>query len=138
TAVTLSSAGCATRSYDAANDDEFIIGLVAPTSGFAADYGPEAAQGLELALTKAGNEAGGKKVTVVKVNEDVLDPSQTLERVKKLVETDGADVVIGPIFGSSQQADPTRRRRSDRTHGHAAGTTQTLAPMQTRQRGPRT
>lgn len=104
TTLTMSFAACATRDGDAANDNEIVIGLVAPTSGFAADYGPEAAQGVELALDKFGSEAGGEKVSVVKVNEDVLDPSQTLERVKKLVESDGADVVVGPIFGSSQQA----------------------------------
>ncbi len=85
-------------------DGEIVIGLVAPTSGFAADYGPEAAQGLELALKEAKNEAGGSTIKVVKVDEDVLDSSQTLERIKKLVESDGADIVLGPIFGSNQQA----------------------------------
>lgn len=83
---------------------EVVIGLVAPTSGFAADYGPQAAQGVELALEEAKNTAGGAKVKVVKVDEDVLDSSQTLERVKKLVESDGADIIVGPIFGSNQQA----------------------------------
>lgn len=83
---------------------EVVVGLVAPTSGFAANYGPEAAQGLELALEEAGYGAGGAEIELIKVDEDVLDASQTLERVKKLVESDGADVVIGPIFGSNQQA----------------------------------
>lgn len=99
------TAGCATGDTGGSNDDgEVIIGLVAPSSGFAANYGPEAAQGLELALQAAENEAGGAEIKLVKVDEDVLDASQTLERVKKLVESDGADIVVGPIFGSSQQA----------------------------------
>lgn len=103
-ALVLSSAACATRDDAAADEGEIVVGLVAPTSGYAADYGPEAAQGVELALAKSGDDVRGKKITIVKVNEDVLDPSQTLERVKKLIETDGADIVLGPTFGSSQQA----------------------------------
>jgi branched-chain amino acid transport system substrate-binding protein len=105
-AVTLvTSAACSANDTGAAKKaGEVVIGLVAPTSGFAADYGPEAAQGVELALEEAKNTAGGAKVKVVKVDEDVLDSSQTLERVKKLVESDGADIILGPIFGSNQQA----------------------------------
>lgn len=99
------TAACATGDTGGAdNDGEVVIGLVAPSSGFAANYGPEAAQGLELALQAAENEAGGAEIKLIKVDEDVLDSSQTLERVKKLVESDGADIVVGPIFGSSQQA----------------------------------
>lgn len=99
------TAGCATSSAgEHKNSGEVVIGLVAPTSGFAANYGPEAAQGLELALAAAKNEAGGATIKLVKVDEDVLDPSQTLERVKQLVESDGADIIVGPIFGSNQQA----------------------------------
>ncbi len=87
-----------------AADGQIVIGLVAPTSGFAADYGPEAAQGLELALAEAKNTAGGAKIKLVKADEDVLDASQTLERVKQLVESKGADIIVGPVFGSNQQA----------------------------------
>lgn len=105
-ALFLAGTACSAND-DGSGDDkggEVVIGLVAPTSGFAADYGPEAAQGVELALKEAENEAGGSKIKVVKVDEDVLDSSQTLERIKKLVESDGADIVLGPIFGSNQQA----------------------------------
>jgi len=95
---------CSANDTGSTKGGEVVIGLVAPTSGFAADYGPQAAQGLQLALAEAKNEAGGAKIKLVKVDEDVLDSSQTLERVKKLVESDGADIVVGPIFGSNQQA----------------------------------
>lgn len=81
---------------------EITVGLLAPQTGFAANYGPEAQQGIDLALA----ELGDSNVTVkfVTADEDVLDASQTLERVKKLVETDGAQIVLGPVFGSTQQA----------------------------------
>jgi len=106
TAIALTlTAACATgESGKPSAGGEIVVGLVAPTSGFAANYGPEAAQGVEMALEEAGMKAGDSTVKLVKVNEDVLDSSQTLERVKKLVESDGADIVLGPIFGSSQQA----------------------------------
>lgn len=103
--LSLLLAACATGGDTGANDDGVVvIGLVAPSSGFAANYGPEAAQGVELALEAAKKQAGGAEVKLIKVDEDVLDASQTLERVKKAVESDGADVIVGPIFGSSQQA----------------------------------
>ena len=103
-ALTLTAA-CATSEADSdSKPDEVVIGLVAPSSGFAANYGPEAEQGFELALAAAKEKAGGASIKLVKVDEDVLDSSQTLERVKKVVESDGADIVVGPIFGSNQQA----------------------------------
>jgi branched-chain amino acid transport system substrate-binding protein len=103
-ALTFVTACSTTGAEDSAKSGEVVIGLVAPTSGFAANYGPEAAQGLQLAMDEAKDSAGGAKVKLIKVDEDVLDSSQTLERVKKLVESDGADIIVGPIFGSNQQA----------------------------------
>lgn len=103
-ALATSAACSANDTAGSKKGGEVVIGLVAPTSGFAADYGPQAAQGVELALEEAKSTAGGAKLKVVKVDEDVLDSSQTLERVKKLVESDGADIIVGPVFGSDQQA----------------------------------
>ena len=99
-------AGCATGDSDVPETDgtKITVGLVAPQSGFSANYGPEARRGVDLALEQAGHRVGDLKIELVSADEDVLDPSQTLERVKKLIESDGANVVIGPVFGSSQQA----------------------------------
>lgn len=81
---------------------EITVGVLAPQTGFAANYGPEVQQGVDLALAQLG--ADELTVKIVTADEDVLDASQTLERLKKLVETDGAQIVLGPIFGSTQQA----------------------------------
>jgi len=83
--------------------DETVVGLVAPQTGFAANYGPEAQQGIDMALAKLGKDSS-VKIKIVTADEDVLDASKTLERVKKMVETDGAEIVLGPVFGSTQQA----------------------------------
>lgn len=86
-----------------AGGSEITVGLLAPQTGFAANYGPEAQQGIDLALAELGVDSS-VKVNIITADEDVLDASQTLERVKKMVETDGAQIVLGPVFGSTQQA----------------------------------
>ncbi len=98
------AASQASGSAECPTGDALTIGLLTPMTGFAANYGPEAQAGLQLALDEAGNAAGGRSITVVTADEDVTDPSQTLERLKQMVESDGASIIVGPIFGSSQQA----------------------------------
>ena len=45
-ALTMTAAACATSATgDNTESGEVVIGLVAPSSGFAANYGPEAAHG---------------------------------------------------------------------------------------------
>lgn len=97
------STGAAVTEPTVAGATEITVGLLAPQTGFAANYGPEAQQGIDLALAELGADAG-VTVKFVTADEDVLDASQTLERVKKMVETDGAQIVLGPVFGSTQQA----------------------------------
>lgn len=79
------------------------IAVVAPLSGFAANYGPETRQGVDLALARFADDAG-VEVELVEVDEDVADATQTVQRVTRAVEEQGADIVLGPVFGSSQQA----------------------------------
>jgi branched-chain amino acid transport system substrate-binding protein len=93
----------ADASESSADEVEITVGLLVPQTGFAANYGPEAQQGIDLALAELGVDAT-VTVNIITADEDVLDASQTLERLKKMVETDGAEIVIGPIFGSTQQA----------------------------------
>lgn len=87
--------------------------MVWPFSGANSDYGPEGLAGAELALKEAGHRAGGHDVELIRANEDVLDPSKTLEDVKRLVLKDGASILLGPAFGSSQQAIDPYLRTSD-------------------------
>lgn len=80
------------------------IGLIWPFNGFASNYGPDGLAGARLALKEAHLSAGGRKVELVQANENVLDPSSTLTEVKRLVQQDGVNILLGPVFGSSQQA----------------------------------
>lgn len=92
-----------TESTSSESAVDITVGLLAPQTGFAANYGPEAQQGIDLALAELGVDPS-VNVTLVTADEDVLDASQTLERVKKMVESDGVEIVLGPVFGSTQQA----------------------------------
>ena len=80
------------------------VGFVWPFTGFSADYGPRGEEGITLRLEEADFEVEGRAIELIIADEDVLDASLTLERVKKLVEQDQVDVIIGPLFGSSQEA----------------------------------
>ncbi|MDQ1696814.1 MAG: branched-chain amino acid transport system substrate-binding protein [Frankiaceae bacterium] len=97
------AAGCG-DSGSSGNDGPVKIGLLWPFTGFASNYGPDGEAGVKLALAQAGMKVGDRKVELVTANEDVLDPSKALQAAKKLVEQDGADIVLGPVFGSSQEA----------------------------------
>jgi branched-chain amino acid transport system substrate-binding protein len=80
------------------------IALLFPFTGLGADHGKPAEEGVRMRLEEAGWQVAGKKLEFLSSDEDVMDPSVTLSRVKKLVESDKIDILIGPLFGSSQQA----------------------------------
>ena len=80
------------------------VGYVVFFSGPAGTYGPDTQRALELRLEQANGEVAGRKIELVFGDEDLLDPAVTLTRVKKLVEQDQVDVLIGPVSGGSQQA----------------------------------
>lgn len=80
------------------------IGILWPFSGAYSNYGPDGLAGAKLALEEAGMEVAGRKIELIKANEDVLDPSKTLAEAKRLVQKENVSVILGPVFGSSQQA----------------------------------
>ena len=80
------------------------IGFIWPYTGFAAGYGPRGEEAIRMRLDEVNWEVAGRPIELITADEDVLDASLTLERVKKLVEQDKVDIIIGPLFGSSQEA----------------------------------
>lgn len=80
------------------------VGILWPFNGAYSNYGPDGLAGAKLALQEAGMSVAGRKIELVQGNEDVLDPSNTLSEAKRLVQQDGVTVMLGPVFGSSQQA----------------------------------
>jgi branched-chain amino acid transport system substrate-binding protein len=87
-----------------ADEGPIRIGLQAPFTGVGADYGPIAERSVRLAFDQVGWKVAGRPIVLTVGDEDALDPSVTLDWTKKLVEQTKVNILIGPIFGSNQQA----------------------------------
>jgi branched-chain amino acid transport system substrate-binding protein len=92
-------AGSALAGPALAQDDGLKVGLVLTLSGPAAVLGEQARNGFMLALEDMGGTLGGVP-TEVTVVDDELKPDVAATRARELVERDGADFVVGPIFSN--------------------------------------
>ena len=72
------------------------IGVLLPFTGVIAVNGQETAKGIEFFLAKIGGSAGGREIQILK-EDDEAKPEVGLTKVKKLVERDRVDVLIGPV-----------------------------------------
>lgn len=104
-AVVLAAGGLSACSKPSSDSSGPIkIGILEPFTGAYSNYGPDGLAGVKLALSAAGYKVGKRKITLVQGNENVLDPSQTVSEAKRLVQQQGVKIMVGPVFGSSQQA----------------------------------
>ena len=86
-----------------AADGTIKLGLLAELSGPFAPSGNGERNGLQLYLNRHGGMLGGLKVTIV--TEDTAgDPATAITKVKKLVESDKIDVLIGPTSSATGAA----------------------------------
>lgn len=76
--------------------DRVKIGLLLPTSGVDSAQGSDATKGVELYLESIGWRAGGREIALVK-EDDEAKPAVALARLRKLVEEDQVDFLVGPI-----------------------------------------
>lgn len=102
--VMSTAAACSSAASGSASSGPIKIGILWPFTGAYSNYGPDGLAGVQLALHEAGMKVGDRKIELVRGNENVLDPSQTLTEAKRLVEQDKVKIILGPVFGSSQQA----------------------------------
>ena len=72
------------------------IGLLLPYTGVIAINGQETSKGVEFYLAKIGGNAGGREIQVIK-EDDEAKPDVGLTKVRKLVERDKVDVLVGPV-----------------------------------------
>jgi branched-chain amino acid transport system substrate-binding protein len=94
-AAAVASAGPAA----AQSDEGVTVGLMLTLSGPAAVLGEQARNGFMLALEDMGGELGGIPTEVI-VEDDELKPDLAANAARELVERDGADFVVGPIFSN--------------------------------------
>jgi len=86
------------------NLDEIVIGAVFPMTGPIATYGQESVNGINLAL-KSLNETGvkGKKIRIV-VQDNKGEPVESANAVRKLIEVDKVQAIIGSVASSNTLA----------------------------------
>jgi len=70
--------------------------LLLPSTGVDSTQGTDTAKGFELYLKQIGGRAGDREIRLVK-EDDQARPDVALVKIKKLVEVDRADFLIGPI-----------------------------------------
>jgi len=75
------------------------VGAIATLEGAFAALGQDGMRGVKMALKQYNYTAGGKKIKLITMSSDA-SPDSAIKAVKKLVEQDKVDIVIGPLSGS--------------------------------------
>jgi branched-chain amino acid transport system substrate-binding protein len=74
------------------------IGLLATLEGPFAAGGADGMRGAELAVKQRGGEVAGRKIEIIKASSNAT-PDVAVNAVRKLVEQDKVDIVVGPLSG---------------------------------------
>jgi len=72
------------------------IGVLLPYTGPLSVQGIDTTRGIELYLGKIGNRAGGREIRLLKEDGEGK-PDVALTKIKKLIERDRVDFVVGPV-----------------------------------------
>ncbi len=72
------------------------IGLLLPYTGVLSVQGTDTTRGVELGLARVGGRAGGRDVHVLKEDTEAK-PDVGLTKIRKLIERDRVDFVVGPV-----------------------------------------
>jgi len=79
------------------------VGYISPITGNFAIAGQEMVDGWNLYWELNGDEVNGVTVETI-VEDDAGNPETSLTKAKKLVESDGVDVVVGPLLANTALA----------------------------------
>lgn len=74
------------------------IGVLVDLTGPIGPGGVDAKKGMELAIEQLGQPINGRPVQLV-IEDAASDPGVTMDKAKKLVETDKVPIIIGPVNG---------------------------------------
>ena len=97
--LVLCAALAALLSASWARAEELKLGAVAVLEGAFAVLGQDSMRGVELALREFDYSAGGRKIELITGSTDA-SPDSAVRVTRKIVEQDGAPIVIGPLSGS--------------------------------------
>jgi branched-chain amino acid transport system substrate-binding protein len=73
------------------------VGLPVPLTGFVAESARDMVDGFKLYLKQSGNKLGGKTVDL-KIEDTEANPQNALTKMRKLVENDKVDFVVGYLL----------------------------------------
>ena len=100
--------GCGTGapgSSTAASKDPIKIGIIADLTGPFTTYGTSLANSAQLAIKEINAKGGiaGRQITAI-VEDTQTDVSATVDKARKLVQSDKVDLVMGPIGSDANDA----------------------------------
>ena len=95
----LSASLTAVLSATGAWADDLKIGAIAVLEGAFAVLGEDSMRGVELALREFNYTAGGHTIELITGSTDA-SPDSAVRAARKIVEQDGAPIVVGPLSGS--------------------------------------
>src|ERR1043166_7021961 len=86
------------------NDDAIKIGAAVGETGICADWGEGEFKAAQLAVDEANSVGGiaGKKIELI-AEDTQCDAKGTINAVKKLIDVDHVESIIGPTWGDSFQ-----------------------------------
>ena len=79
------------------------IGVVLPFSGVYTQLGEDILNGMRLYLDRVGNQAGGRPIELL-VEDETADPGTALQKMTKLIESDGAPILTGLVSTAAAYA----------------------------------
>lgn len=79
------------------------VGAILHLTGGFAELGSQLREGMDLRFEEAKYEVSGRKIDVI-IEDDATDPAKSLEKAKKLVETDRVSLIIGPLHSGTGMA----------------------------------
>ena len=80
------------------------IGVILPQTGTYQDLGDSITKGMELYFAKVNNQAGNRKLVLLKEDEGAGDTNIPLTKARKLVEQDNVDIVTGIVASPNAAA----------------------------------
>ncbi len=79
------------------------IGTILHMTGENAVLGPACKNALDYRLEQAGGQIAGRKIQLI-AEDDGTDPVKSVDKARKLVESDKVDVILGPVHGACAPA----------------------------------
>ncbi len=93
----------ATSPNPAGNNGTIKIGVLVPLTGPFAALGVDGMEGVRMAFEEIDNQIDGKTVELF-FEDTAADPDLCIQKVSRLVEREGVDIILGPLSGGEAVA----------------------------------